>query len=122
MPNHSDVDKASRYDGVVLILALLLIAAPWFLGYSDDDRAMASSLVAGVAIFACVTSTLSEFTRAFREVDVGLGLLTAAAPLLLGFGADHRAAIAHLVIGGLVTLISAGELLLPRLPPPHVST
>ena len=80
MPNHSDVDKASRYDGVVLILALLLIAAPWFLGYSDDDRATASSLVAGVAIFACVTSTLSEFTRAFRDVDVLLGLLTSAAP------------------------------------------
>ncbi len=67
-----------------------------------------------MAIFACVISTVSEYTRAFREIDLALGVLTAAAPLFLHFGSDRRAVIAHLLVGGAVALISAGELLIAK--------
>ncbi len=109
----------TRLDGVVFILALALIAAPWLLGYSSDGDATATSLVAGLAILGCVISTFSDYTRAFREIDAALGVLTAAAPFFLRFGGDRRAVIAHLLVGGAVALISAGELLSWKAQPQH---
>ncbi len=114
MSDQASRDARSRFDGVIVILAVLLIAAPWLLGYSGDRDATATSLVAGLAIFACVISTVSEYTRAFREIDLALGVLTAAAPLFLHFGSDRRAVIAHLLVGGAVALISVSELLMPK--------
>jgi hypothetical protein len=114
MSDQASTDARSRFDGVILVLAILLIAAPWLLGYSGDRDATATSLVAGLAICACVISTVSDYTRAFREIDMALGVLTAAAPLFFRFGGDRRAIVAHLLVGGAVTLISAGELLAPK--------
>ncbi len=113
MVDQASTDARSRFDGVILILAILLIAAPWLLGYAGDHDAMATSLIAGLAIFACVICTFSEYTRAFREVDLALGVMTAAAPLL-HFSSDRRAVLVHLFVGGVVALISAGELLMPK--------
>jgi len=114
MLDQASTDARSRFDGVILILAILLIAAPWLLGYSGDHDATATSIVAGLAICACVISTLSAYRHAFREIDLALGLLTAAAPIFLHFGSDQRAVIAHLLVGGAVALISASELLIPK--------
>ncbi len=114
MLDQASTDARSRFDGVILTLAILLIAAPWLLGYSGDHDATATSIVAGLAICACVISTLSDYTRAFREIDLALGLLTAAAPFFFHFGSDRRAVIAHLVVGGTVALISASELLIRK--------
>ena len=114
MLDQASTDLRSRFDGVIVILAILLIAAPWLLGYSEDRHAAATSLVAGLAIFACVLSTFSEYTHAFREIDFALGVLTATAPFFLHFGSDRRAVIAHLLVGGAVALISASELLIRK--------
>ena len=76
MLDQASTDVRSRFDGVIVILAILLIAEPWLLGYSGDHDATATSLVAGLAIFACVFYTLSEYTHAFREIDLALGVLT----------------------------------------------
>lgn len=116
-------DDWAPLDAIILILAFGLIASPWIFGYSGDKDATASSLVAGIAIAACVMSTVSEYTRIYREVDVALGVVTAAAPWLLRFSGDHKAALVHLAAGAAVALISGGELLLWRGGhPPHVST
>jgi hypothetical protein len=71
------------------------------------------SVASGLVICACVIATLSEFTHVFREIDLALGVLTAVAPFL-HFGSDRRAVMVHLIVGGAVALISAGELLIPR--------
>jgi hypothetical protein len=110
MSDHAE-GPAARLDGVVFFLAILLIAAPWLLGYASDNDATATSVVAGAAICACVISSFSNYTRAFREIDAALGAFTAAAPFLFRFGGDRQAVIAHLAIGGAVALISTGELL-----------
>lgn len=60
MSDQSSKDARSRFDGVILVVAILLIAAPWLLGYSGDRNATATSLVAGLAICACVVATLIE--------------------------------------------------------------
>lgn len=122
MLDRNIADDRSWYDSIVLICALGLIAAPWIFGYAADHNAAISSCVAGLAIAACGISGLFEYKRLFREVDVALGLLTAAAPWLLRFTGDHKALTVHLIAGGLVGIISAGELLLQSGNPPHVST
>ena len=94
------------------------MAAPWILGFSNDHAAMACSLVAGAVLASCSISALGGFFRLFGEVDVALGVLIAVAPWLLGFGRDHRAAWALVVLGLLAALVSAMELRqLGRLPP-----
>ena len=113
--------KIDAYDGATLIVAILLMAAPWILGYSGDRAALASSLVAGLAIAACAIVAMTEFTRLFEEVDIALGALTAAAPWLVGFAHDRAALHAHLAVGFLVMLISVGELFLLRGRRPHAS-
>jgi hypothetical protein len=119
MSNQASTDALSRFDGVNLILAILLIAAPWLLGYSGDYNTAAMSVASGLVICACVISTVSEYTHAFREIDLALGVMTAAAPLF-HFGSDQRAVVAHLLVGGAVALISAGELLIPKHQPQQV--
>ena len=114
-------DKTDAWDGVTLIVAIGLLAAPWALGYSGDRAAVGSSLVAGLAIGACAIIALTEFTRLFEEIDVALGVLAAAAPWIAGFAHDRHAMIAHVVGGGLVVIVSIGELLWLRNRPPHAS-
>ena len=63
-------DVRSRFDGIIVILAVLLIPAPRLLGCSGDHDATATSLV--VANFACVISAFSDKTHGFREIDLAL--------------------------------------------------
>jgi hypothetical protein len=112
-------DKIDAWDGVTLVLAVGLLAAPWALGYSGDMAALACSLLAGLAIGACAIVALTEFTRLFEEIDVALGALTAAAPWLAGFAHDRRAVTVHLAAGGLIALVSLGELFWTRSQPPQ---
>lgn len=114
-------DKIDAWDGVALILAILLGLAPWLLGYAVDPRATGTSIVCALAIAACAVIAMTEFTRLFEEVDLAIGLATAVAPFVIGFAHDRRAVYAHLAIGGLVALLSAAELLMLRHRGPRLS-
>ena len=65
-------------DSIALLLGAAFIAAPWVLGYHGNERATASSIVAGVAIIGCALVALAELPQLFEEVDVVLGVLAAA--------------------------------------------
>jgi hypothetical protein len=56
----------------------------------DDPAGRFTNKDAGLAICACAISTLSDYRRAFREIDLALGLLTAAAPNFFQFASDRR--------------------------------
>jgi hypothetical protein len=56
----------------------------------DDPAGRFTNKDAGLAICACAISTLSDYKRAFREIDLALGLLTAAAPNFFQFASDRR--------------------------------
>lgn len=114
--------SGDSFDVVTLILGLLLIGAPWALGYTGDHRAAIASVVAGVAIATCAIVALSEFTQLFREVDIALGVLTAAAPWLAQFATNRPAMLAHVAAGGLVLIVSAGELWWTSHHPPPART
>jgi len=111
MSYQASTDARTRFDGVIFILAILLIAAPYLLGYAGDHDATATSILAGLVICACVMCSFSD--QAFREIDFALGGLTAAVPFF-HFGSDRRAIFAHLIVGGAVMLISSREMFFPK--------
>ena len=101
---------SNRLDFITLLLGLAFLAAPWVLGYSGNERATASSLVAGFAIIACAVIALAELPHLFEEVDAILGIVAAAAPWIVGFAQVPHAAAAHVALGLGVAVLSFGEL------------
>jgi len=73
------------------VAALLLIAAPWIFGFSDNDTATTLSVIAGVLVLATGMSTRWRMSlvkliplRTHFMMDVGLGIALIVAPSLRG--------------------------------------
>jgi hypothetical protein len=89
------------------VVALVLIAAPFVLGFSDVDAARNASIVAGllVALQAATTRWRWSVLRlvplgVHAMTDTVLGALIFAAPFVLNYHDDSTAAwIVHVVIG-----------------------
>jgi hypothetical protein len=84
--------------------ALLLIAAPWIFGFSDNDTATTLSVIAGVLVLATGMSTRWRMSlvkliplRTHFMMDVGLGIALIVAPFVAGFS-DHGGATRFFVI------------------------
>ena len=93
--------------------ALLLIAAPWIFGFSDNDTATALSVIAGVIVLVTGMSTRWRMSvvkliplRTHFMMDVGLGIALIAAPFIAGFS-DHGGAARFFVIAGVLELATA---------------
>ena len=110
MPATNAQPVVNRLDFITLLLGAAFVAAPWVLGYHANERAAATSIVAGLAIVGCAVVALAELPHLFEEVDVVLGVLAAAAPWIVGFVQIPHAAIAHVVLGLGVAALSLGEL------------
>jgi hypothetical protein len=99
------------FDLIPLVLGLVVFIAPWAFGYAQDTTAAAVSWIIGSFIVVAAAVSLSRYTRAARQINVALGLMTAFAPWVLRFEADVAAAAALGVLGILVALTSAMALL-----------
>jgi hypothetical protein len=93
--------------------ALLLIAAPWIFGFSDNDTATTISVIAGVVVLLTGMSTRWRMSvvkliplRTHFMLDVGLGIALIAIPFVAGFS-DHGGATRFFVIAGLLELGTA---------------
>jgi hypothetical protein len=87
-----------------------MIAAPWLLGFSDNKAATMSSIGSGVAIAGL--SLLTDYPLGVIKlipfpmhgvIETTAGVMTAAAPFMMGFTKNKRATWTHL-IAGLTTL------------------
>lgn len=93
-----------------LVVGVVLVAAPWILGF--DDHAAPRAVAVGVGLFIIVnelvtTSPASPLKivpmRIHVMTDVVTGLFLAASPWLLSFAdLDVNAWVPHLVVGLLV--------------------
>jgi hypothetical protein len=93
--------------------ALLLIAAPWIFGFSDNDTATTLSVIAGVIVLATGMSTRWRMSvvkliplRTHFMMDLGLGIALIVAPFVAGFS-DHGGATRFFVIAGALELGTA---------------
>jgi hypothetical protein len=111
-------DKRS-IDTICLLLSVGLAVAPWILGYSNDHAKALASCFLGIAAAICIISSLSEHTRLFREVEILMGVVIAAAPWLLRFAGPNKATVMHLIVGVIIAALSAGEVWFLRGRRPH---
>jgi len=93
--------------------ALLLIAAPWIFGFSDNDTATTLSVIVGVVVLLTGMSTRWRMSlvkliplRTHFMMDVGVGIALIALPFIAGFGDDGGAA-RFFVIAGVLELATA---------------
>ena len=95
------------------VAALLLIAAPWIFGFSDNDTATTISVIVGVVVLLTGMSTRWRLSlvkliplRTHFMMDVGVGIALIALPFIAGFS-DHGGATRFFVIAGVLELGTA---------------
>jgi len=95
------------------VAALLLIAAPWIFGFSDNDTATTLSVIIGVVVLLTGMSTRWRMSlvkliplRTHFMMDLGVGIALIALPFIAGFS-DHGGATRFFVIAGVLELGTA---------------
>ena len=88
--------------------AILLIAAPWIFGFSDNDTAMMLSVIAGIVMLATGMTTRWRMSlvkliplKTHLMMDVGLGIALIALPFIAGFSDDGGATRFFVIAGAL---------------------
>jgi hypothetical protein len=95
------------------VAAIVLIAAPWIFGFSDNDTATTLSIVVGVVVLLTGMSTRWRMSlvkliplRTHFMMDIGVGVALIALPFIAGFN-DHGGATRFFVIAGVLELGTA---------------
>ncbi|MGY3212366.1 SPW repeat domain-containing protein [Mucilaginibacter sp. HD30] len=92
------------------LVGILLIAAPWLLGFSDNNAA--TWCAAGVGIVTLLMSAITDYEgglikilpmSAHLTMDVITGIFLAVSPWLLGYSA--RVFLPHLIVGIMEILV-----------------
>jgi hypothetical protein len=92
------------------IAAILLIAAPWIFGFSDNDTATTLSIIVGVIVLVTGMTTRWRMSlvkliplRTHFMMDLGVGIALIALPFVAGFS-DNGGATRFFVIAGVLEL------------------
>jgi bacteriorhodopsin len=101
--------------GVLGLLGVLLVAAPFALGYNTDTYALWSSIVLGVVvILVAVYKAVVRDTARWEYWAAGIvGVLAIVAPFVLGFNTLTSALWTFIVLGAILVLLD-GYLALMR--------
>jgi SPW repeat len=103
----------SAHQAIEPLAALLLIAAPWIFGFSDNDTATTISVIIGVVVLLTGMSTRWRMSlvkliplRIHFMMDVAVGIALIVVPFIAGFS-DHGGATRFFVIAGVLELGTA---------------
>jgi hypothetical protein len=101
-------------DWASFALALWLAVSPWLADYAAHDAATTNAAVVGLvlALTAHFGFSCDHLSCEWLNLVGGLWLLTA--PFVLGFEANHVAAVNAVVVGAFIALLSAWALELDR--------
>jgi chromate transport protein ChrA len=88
------------------LVALLLIVAPWLIGFSDVNDAKWTSIIVGVAILAVGMTTRWRYAivrliplRVHFMLDLMIGAVLIVAPFVLGFDNSDNATFFMIILG-----------------------
>ena len=110
------VNGRNIQDIVTLIAALLLIAAPWALGYAHDSRAADASWIGGVVAGLIALAALIEFGEWMEWAALVVGAAVILSPWYVGFAGVPHAVAAQVVLGIVVAIASLSEIWTVRRP------
>lgn len=98
------------------LLGLLMVVAPWVLGFSDNTSAMWASIALGAVLF--VLSAVEAYQKGEVMWEYWLaglvGLVAIIAPFVLGFSTLTAALWSMIVLGGLALILSGYEIFARR--------
>jgi len=105
---------------LMVFLAASLFTSPWISGYRGDVPAQWNAWVVGFLLACTAFAELFEISAREERAIAVLGVWLAAAPWIIGFGADLKAVAVQVSIGVLAILVSGMELWQARSSrPPH---
>lgn len=98
------------------ILGLLMVIAPWVLGFSDNTNALWTSVALGAVLFLLSAVEAGQKGQVMWEYWlIGLvGLLAILAPFALGFSTLTAAMWSLIALGGLALILSGYEVFVRR--------
>ncbi len=108
-------------DGINLILAILLVASPWVLGFPAGPVSI-NAIFAGLAIGVVAVAALYAYAQWEEWVNLILGLWVVVSPFVIGFASIALAMWTHVVIGLAVAALAVAELwVYTRRPPAQMA-
>lgn len=101
-------------DWASFALGLWLAVSPWLADYAAPDAATANAAVCGLTLALVAHFGFSCDHLSCEWLNLGGGLWLLAAPFVLGFEANHVAAVNSIAVGAFIALFSAWALQLDR--------
>jgi len=101
-------------DWASFALGLWLALSPWLADYAAHDVATANAAVCGILLALAAHFGFSVDHLSTEWLNLGGGLWLTASPFVLGFEAQHIAAVNAIAVGTFIALLSAWALELDR--------
>jgi SPW repeat len=114
-------NNAKSCDVANLILGAILFFSPWIFGF-DAGTVSRNAMIAGIVIFVIAIAALWAFAVWEEWLNLIVGLWVLVSPWVLKFhGTGHHATTVHVVIGILVAVLAAIELVIMSQTPPRLT-
>lgn len=99
-------NNRSAWYWAVGIVGILLVIAPFVLGYNDIDEALWTSIIlGGVTAIVMIYKALAHDSANWQYWLAGIaGVLAILAPFILGFDNDDSALWSNIVLGVIIVL------------------
>jgi hypothetical protein len=94
-------------DWINLALAVCMFVSPWVVGFAAETVPAWNAWSVGVVLGMLAIATLAAFAQWEEWANLLLGLWLVVSPWLLDFATNINAMWTHVVIGGLVAIMSA---------------
>jgi hypothetical protein len=90
--------------------ALLLLAAPWVFDFASEARATWNAWLSGCVVLAATARSLATEAKGEIEVTLAMGLWITVAPSVLGFSGHEAAAMAHVLLGFVISALAVADI------------
>lgn len=97
-------------DWADLVLGIVILASPWFLGMMEMQAAAMNAMIVGLAV-VLISALALGWLRPWEEwINVALGLWLVASPWVFGYSQLTEPMAAHVILGLLVAVLAGSEL------------
>lgn len=97
-------------DMLGVVLGLLIVPSPWFVGQTDDRAVVLNAAIVGVFVLMLAELELVALQRRQEVAELTLGLWLTASPFVFGYADADQLRYLHFGLGGLVALLAVLEL------------
>lgn len=97
-------------DWLNLVFAIALFVSPWVIGFAIEMAPAWNAWIVGIVLGVLAIAALTAFAQWEEWANLALGVWLIISPWVLQFAANMNAMWTHVVLGALVTAVSAWAL------------